>query len=617
MNPTRLLHHLPVLLLLGLLSALLFLGCSEKPAEPVYDNPFDPANPESANPFELTAIENQGVVQLFWNQLQDFGIVEYLVERRVGDSGWTTLDTLTATVDQATYTDASPVPTTDNYYRVIGVDEFGIETSTSELTPVSTSVPPIITNAAQINDVYTRYQDLTVSATQGDIVALSLSENLADSTVLPRAPDGETLFENYDLLPGFVDASTPITAYARTETELGEGLPPTYSATGTKNFNIVFAPTISLLDGGSTIAEPMVDLLVSREAVGVDSMRFASSEDDLMNQPWQPGAEIAYDVPVRDTVQPQIIWGAFLSDFGFIKRDSLGVQADDLATADFALDLPGNRISPTPAVTLLHGAVAAEMRTSQYPDFNDTTWAAYTDTSEVVIKPIENVYTYLIYSQYRNHWFSSAIRSDFVILGDGEVRVLFTYPLQDTIVEGGTSIEVRGTAETFDATFPVTGVQTHFGDDGWQDATGTDQWESIWEVPLLTEDTTWQIGALATAEDDNSDAVKTGNAWISVTISQFLIDITEPADAAEITRGSLQIVSGTATPFLGGANLDAVVVKVLGERLSAPPPYETWSESWPTPAEGDVELVQIVATAFAGADSVSVGIQVTLVPGAN
>jgi len=618
MKPTRLLRHVPVLLLLGLLSALLILGCTEKPTAPVYNNPFDPDNPESANPFELTAIENQGTVRLFWNQLEGFGIVEYIVERRTSDSGWVSINTLAATTGQATATDADPVPTTVNDYRVVGVDEFGTETSTSDLVPVTTLVPPIISNAADTNNVYTSRQDLTVSATRGDLVELSLSEDLADPTVLPRDADDETLFENFDLRPGFVDASTPITVYTRTETDLGEGLPPAYSGTGTKNFTIVFNPTITLLDGGTTIAEPVVDLLISREAVGVDSMRFAGDDDDLMNQPWQPGAEIAHDVPVRDSVQPQTVWGAFLSDFGFITRDSLNIQADDLSTADFALDLPGNRISPTPAVTLLHDAVALMMRTSQYPDFHDAPWTAYSDTSEVVIEPIADQYVYVIYSQYQNYWFSSPIRSDWVILGDAEVQVQFSYPLQDMVVEGGTTIEVRGTADTFDATYPVTGVQTYFDDDeGWQDATGTNNWETVWEVPLLTEDTTWQIGALATAEDDNSDAWKTGRAWITVTISQFLINLVEPADATEITRGTFQTISGTATPYLGGAPLDSVVVKILGERLPSPEPLEDWSVTWPVPAEGGVQLVDIVATAFAGADSLSENIQVTLVPSSN
>jgi hypothetical protein len=612
----RVLRHLPAMLLVSLLAAAVLVGCSERPAEPVWDNPFDPDNPSSVDPFMVSATQFNGTVTIQWTPLDGFGLVIYKIEHSTDRQTWREIGRDPAAASVGTFTHQDPVPTATNYYLVIGVDADSVETITSETVPASIVVPPVIANAANTNIVRSRYQDLTVFATQGDDVEVSLADGFADATSLARDPGGATVFAAFDL--GETDSNgIQIPVFART-VSLFNGL-PIYSETGIKYFKVDIKPTIGLPGSRLTIADVMVDVELSNDGDGVDAVRFSGKidEEGTEYQPltdWLPGAAVVTDVPVLDTVKRQLLKAEFRSDFGGITtEDTMGIRADRLTSADFRILFPeDNRILTDSLVTLDHTATALEMRVSQFPDFHDSGWTAYSDTSQIQIRPSPGQFVYLIYAQYRNHWFDSAIRADWFILGDGQVPVSFLNPVDGQIVEGGTTIEVAGTADTFDDSFPLTSVRAHLGD-GWQPVDGLETWEVEWEVPVLFEDTAWALGALATTENASVYSVVTGRAWINVIISRHHVRILAPTDGAEVTRGLNTTITGTSTALLP-ATLDSVVVAVLDQRLPVSGNLRNWSVDWFVPIGSDQIQADIVAWSYAGGDSVSARVQVTVVP---
>jgi hypothetical protein len=601
MNPDRLLRQLLAIALTGLVVGAVLQGCTETPEPPTYRNPFDPDSPSSSNPFQLEALVNEADVILSWTPLEGFGLVTYIVQHRINNGLWSDVTSVGADVTQFIFDGAEPTAT--NSFRVVAENEFGDRTSTNPVVPVSVNMPPVIVNANDSYTVASRLQDFSVLATVGDSVQVSLSDGFAGALQLPRDPTGTTAVTDFDL--GTAAAGSTVVVYARTLSEIGGSVIP--SARGQRGFAVAGTPAISLVGGGTAIATPVVDLAIAREGAGIDSMRFAGSEEGLSDAAWRPGAPVAEDVPVTDTVAGQTIWAEYARDFGFTATTSLAVQADDLSEADFTFeDLDPNRIVDDLELRLRHDAVASELRASQYPDFRDADWVPFPTDSLTTLTLVEDPerLRYDVFVQYRNHWFQSAVRTDFVIKGPTEIRVAFTNPLQNQFVPGGGTIEVSGTAESFDATVPIDSVQVHLGD-RWQRATGTTEWEIPWEVPLLEADTTWQIGVLAHAGQ------WTGYAWIPVTVSQFTLAITAPVAGAEVTRGSTVNVTGTATPYGGGAPLDSVVVTVIDQRLLATG-LESWSAAWEVPQDAP-ELIGLTAWAYAGEDSLSQTVNISAV----
>ena len=595
--------------LLGLLAAAalpLAPGCSDDPAPPVWGNPFDPQNADT-NPFDVGAVFAGDYVLVTWNQLEGYGIATYEVQHRVAGGNWSIAGTVEATTGQASFQFPDPAPTATNEFRVIGIDEYGRRSATSGIVAASVVVPPLVSLDPDETTIATRIHDVLVEATAGDSVDVTV-DSFATWIRLPLDPSGVTRFAAVDLGPADANGER-IQLLARTLTDLGGGLPPVYSGNGYRQLTVSLTPRVTLASDGRTVARPAADVVISGEAAGIDSLRFALSEGGLASAPWQPATATIADVPLADTTLPQVLWAEFATGFGFVAVDSQAVMADPLTAADFALDLPGNRISQVPEITVLHDAVATRMRVSQHPDFQDAPWVAYADTSQIVLDGDAGLY--LVYAQYDNHWFDSAVRTDFVIFGEAEVQVEFAYPLQDVVVRGGSTIEVAGTAQTFDAEYPLTSVQVHLGD-GWVDAAGLGNWEAAWDVPLLGEDTVWPLGAEATAKNEATGDVRTGQAWISVIISQLTVAVTAPADAGTVTAGEVTTISGTAAPFLAGAPLDSVAVIAGAERLTAAG-LSSWSADWTAPTDLGNPLVEITAWAYAGGDSVSDGIQVEVV----
>jgi hypothetical protein len=594
----------PVLLALALLTTLV-ASCSEEPDAPRHDNPFDPTNPGAADPFGLEAVFSGDRVVLTWTQLEGFAIATYEVQKSTDALNFSAIGDTTAGTGEMQYVVRDVTPTVTNYFRIRAIDENGLAPRMSHVVPASVSVGPLLAVEGSL-PARTRIVDVTAGAGTADTVELS-RDVFFEEPLIAEVVDSVATFPDLDLGPA-ASADTVFTLYARAVTELGEGLPPAYSSVSSLDVAIGLDPGITLVGGGGTVAGPAVDLVVA-DAVGVARLRFAAAAEDLPDAPWQEAADTLRAIPVQDTVAEQMLFGEFETVFGYTTVDQLTLQADDLSAGDFALDLPGNRISATRELTLLHDAVAAEMRVSQDPGFTGAAWVAYADTSEIVLEGERGLYNG--YVQYRNHWFQSPIRSDFVILSGAELQVAFTNPTGGQPVRGGTTIEVTGTAETFDADYAITAVRVHLGD-GWIEATGAENWEAVWEVPLLTADTSWPLGAEVTATNAEGDE-QTGLAWIDVTITQLAVTIDTPAESAELTRGTEVSIAGTAAADLTGAPLDSVVVTALGDRLPVTGNLANWSVSWLVPAGDDTQPTTLQAHAYAGGDSVLATVPVVLV----
>jgi len=584
-------------------------GCSSSPEEPVYANPFDPATPGSEDPFDLIAIYGGGTVTLRWTPLEGYGIETYVVQWVFEGNNYE-LARLEPAAGSMIYVVQDPVPNITNAYRIRALDAFDRAAASSHLVPAQVQVPPIIRLATGRTQVRSRYQDVTVRAAAGDYVQLDTSRTFTTAWQADILADSTASFPGFDLGPR-PSVSARCTLFARAAFDLGGGLPPSWSPTDQLVLSLQFAPTIIRPDSTVTVARPLTDLVISNEAAGVQSMRFASSADDLPEAPWLPGAAVISDVPLLDTPQPQTLHAEFHSEFGFNHTTTLDLQADDLTAATFRLVLPSNRIAESPLVPLRNQARATEMRISQHPGFENAPWIPYADESTIQIEGDPGLYQ--VYARFRNHWFESPILTDHVILSGASLEIAFTHPLADQIVRGGSTIPLTGTAATFDGDYPLTLVEVHAGD-GWQPAAGTDHWSAQWNVPLLTADTEVQLGARATAtSSDDEDDLHTGVVWISVLVSQLTVSIASPVAGAEVPLGSTLTISGTATPYAGGsAELDSVVVEVGGQRLIAPPPLADWTVTWDVPTEAETDSV-LTAWAYADQDSASFTVEVDLV----
>ncbi|HOX24566.1 MAG TPA: fibronectin type III domain-containing protein [Candidatus Krumholzibacteria bacterium] len=607
MKPNRLSRCLTTLACTLLSIAAFVPGCADDPAAPAFDNPFDPRNPAAADPLDLRAVYADGRVTLSWITPPGRGITGYVVHWVYLDNNYE-IGRLTTVTAAMTFVVEEPVANTINEYRVQALGANGATAAISHVVPATVMVPPIVRLASGLGEVRSRHQDLIVRAAAGDYAQIDVDGGFTQPAQAEIQADSTVFFASFDLgpRPGTAPACT---VFARAAFDLGGGLPPAWSLTDTLPLTINFAPTILRPDSTTTVAEPLTDLAVSHGGAGVDSMRFGTSPEDVAAAPWRPGAALATAVELLDTVQEQTVYAEFLADFGFIRSSTLALVADPLTAAEFRLVLPGNRVSLVREVPVRSEAQATEMRISQYPDFAGSAWVPYADRFEIVLEGEPGLK--VIYAQFRNHWYESPILTDFVILSGASVQVAFTHPTDGLILEGGTTIDVAGVATTFDGDFPITRVQVHLGD-GWQDANGGDNWEAVWDVPRLAADTTWPIGALARAENAGG-VFYTGVAWINVTISQLTVAITAPAPFAEIERGTTVAIAGTATPFLAGAPLDSVVVDAAGQRLSAAPPLDDWTVDWTTPEGAGTTPVEITAWVYAGADSLSDRVQVTLV----
>lgn len=613
--PRRLPRRLPLLVILSLLAGAGFLGCSTTD-EAEFLNPLDPRNPESVDPFGLVAFYDDGKVTLDWTVPAGPAIAQVVIEGII-NSQPTDLDTVD--VDVTTYVVSEPRGNTDNLYRLRALDANGFAAQTSHMVAATVFVPPWIDIALATDDpaggvkISRAVHDIVVRAVAGDLVQIDTLRDFSTTSALDLA-DGQAVYEQFQLrkLRREGIALPDRQLYVRAGLLLSGGGDPLWSSVDSLRVSMALITGINKAGGGATVARPFVNLNLTSGGAGVDSVRFATSEEGLAAAPWLPPAASYLDVPLDDTAAPQSIIAQFASSFGDVVQSApLPLRGDPLTTVSLNPQLPSSGLVEGQLLRLTPRAVATEMRLSTDPGFADAPWRAYADTVDLAMPHQGGDQT--IYGQFRNHWFLSGIISETVTVSGAVLDVAFTAPLDGDPVSGGNTAYLSGQAGPLPDRFAFTALDIHLGD-GWQSMPPDTTWEATWEVPRFEVDTPRRLGIRAIAEHDSTGESIEGVQWIEVTVSQLTVSITEPTEGAELTTGGLITLRGRATRDLTSAPLDSVVVTIADTSLTLREGLGGWTARWDAPAVTEATPTTVTATAHAGEDSVTTSVGAILVP---
>ena len=492
-------RRIPLLLLLTLVALAILAGCESKPTAPVLDNPFDPDGPTASDPFGLTASYSSGRIILSWNQLPGFDIVNYGVLHSDSYFGeFFSIGSVEASTSAtASFTWVDVEPTSDHFFKIQAFDSAGnFTTATSIVAPVSLSTPAVVVVGDDDDrTVASRNIMLNIFVTEGDSLRLSQDGLPGSETVVAAADSGVARTVPWDL--GEV-AGNDTTLHLNVVVQNGASL----GDTNKLNLTVDFSPTLSLPGGGTFIAARRPTLAIPQD--GLDSMRFADSEENLAAQNWIPSLPTYNQYQLEDSTEPQTIYAEFLSDFGFSVVDEFTVTADLLQDTGFYLALPEDHITDQRNVVGVCNAVATQMRFSESLDFNGINWQAYRDTLNITLS--EGAGQKVVYGQFRNDFAQSGIHSDYAIYLSQPVAIAFTAPAAGDTLTGGTILQLLGTTTAPSGTSPVDSVKVDTGE-GWVDAWGTDFWRIIWASPAVTEITDVSLRARAWADEDSATAV--------------------------------------------------------------------------------------------------------------
>lgn len=580
-----------LIVLLALLS-----GCESKPSAPVFDNPFDPAGTNGGDPFGLSATMGSSGITLIWNQISGYDISSYEVMHSNSPfDGFLSIGTVEASaLEQASFTYENPEPTAHHYFKIQAFNSRGEFTLISHLEPVSVLTPArVVVNDGGLK-VASRNITLSITVSEGDSLRIS-QEGRSGETVIPVTTPGAPDVINWDL--GTVD-SNDTTLALNVAVQNGANV----AAPNRVELDVDFTPTLELSGGGNMIASRAPHFLIDTD--GLVFMRFATAAEDLDQQNWLPGNASYSGLLLPDVSSSQTIQAEFLGDFGFSVITELTVTPDPLTSASFSLALPPNHITDQSLVRGLCSAVATTMRFSESLDFNAVPWQAYADTVLIPLslEPGEKT----IYAQFHNDFFDSPILTDFAIYLTQPLEITFLAPTEGSLLQGGTSLQVRGSALAPTSGAALDSVRFD-GGQGFVPVDGLDDWSLLWPIPHFDEDTNLVLRARAWA---GADSVTT---LLNVVVSQLALAIVSPQPEAEIPGDTDVVVSGFTNPYQNGAAVDSVTV-TIDDQTSAAEGTENWSYTWHPDAVAAPLDKSITATVFAGPDQYSRTVTVTVVP---
>jgi hypothetical protein len=469
-------------------------GCEKSPAEPEYNNIFDPEGPDGGNPFELTATLSDSAIVLSWTQPQGYGISYYELSHSfnffsdflpIGS-----VDHTTQTFGTLRYENAEPTRT--HYFRIQAFDETGGFTRVTDQTPAARVTPPLVAVGDGSGQVAARDIIISVAVSSGDSLRVSSNRDFSDEIRMAVLSPGDPQDVPWTL-PAAESNDTTFTI--RVLAIMGAAL----SDTAIVDLDVNFAPPFRVEENPNAVASRVQNLIIPDD--GVIQMRFADSEEDLADQLWVPGGPSA-SFTLTDSANPQTIWGEFEGDFGFNSIVSLTVTPDLLQEASFNFDLPADHITDQSTVTVLADAAATQMRFSTSLDFAGVPWVPYAAEYDLELGTEPGRKDY--YCQFRNDWSQSSILTDYVIYLTQPLEVTITAPVEGEQVPSGLGLLVRGTSTAASGTAAVDSVKFDAGDGlGFQAATGTDNWSFDWSVPGVAEETARVIRARAWAADDS------------------------------------------------------------------------------------------------------------------
>jgi len=591
-----------LLVAIGLGALFLVLpGCDSTPAEPEYDNPFDPLGPDAGDP--LT--DKPNTIVIWWNQPQDLGITKYEISHSDNpDSNWEFLAVKEATSDRLTFHDyPDPVATMTHWFRIQAKDDLGRFSITSFATPGSVTIGPWVRMGATFGKIASRYPRVAIAVTSGDSIRIALDANYTDSLrVIPVHAPGDTAYLDYDLGPASGNGDT-IRIYVQSFTG------PQNSFTTLTPAQINFRPNFQIVGTPTTVGTRSIDLFVPSE--GVLQMRFANSESDLAAEPWVAVADTFFGFLLTDSANRQAVWGEFQGDFGFTSDViPLVVQPDLLDTATFSLLPGGGSISQSRMVAIQADAVATQMRMAETPNFAGVPWRPYAPIDSLMLSEGEGLK--VVYGQFRNDWLESDILTDTVVYVSQPAEIRFLAPLDGDLVIGSRTLEVRGISAAGSGAASVDSVKFDGGDGlGFRVVTGTDEWSYLWDAPPYIADTDVVLRARAYVGTDSVTAA------ITVTVTQLAVVIDDPLEGDQLLGDTEVTITGRAASVLGGAPIDSVVVDIGG---GVDPMHlvadgtNTWSTTWTTQTVTAILNATITARAWAAGEVVSDDISVTVAP---
>ncbi|MFO7609737.1 MAG: Ig-like domain-containing protein [Candidatus Krumholzibacteriia bacterium] len=504
----------PTIVLLAALAlaagAALLAGCESRPAEPVYDNPWDPDGPLEGDALQVRASASDTTIIVFWNQPQGQGITLYVVSHALDAGGeWVDVGEVphVAGSPSGFFQYFHPEPTRIHYFRVQAFtdDDFSIvgygRPAAVMSTPAVIPVPEGKTRAS-------RYVDLEITVTEGDFLRLANDTLFTAADTVAVASLGEPQLVTWDQGP--LPASTTYSVFVQAFGADGRRTPR-----AKLDFTANFAPALSLVGNPATIASRAVNLVVP--TAGVVAMRFALSSEGLADAPWQAPADTVRGFMIAESANVQRIWAEFEGDQGYNTTTSVLVTPDNLALARFALDVPANRVIAGPAVAAVNTAVATRMRFAEHPDLTAVPWEPYRNRADLILSAGEG--RKVVYAQFANDWADSPILTQYVDVVRQRVAVAILAPGNGTTVPGGTTLEVRGTALAGSTSDRIDSVRVDLGDgQGWRAPTGSASWALLWNVPTVAEATPRTLRARAWATDTLTTVVDSVTAVVAVTV---------------------------------------------------------------------------------------------------
>lgn len=582
---------LPALLVLVLGIPTIFSalpGCESTPAEPEYNNPFDPLGPDGGDPLKLMAeAANDTTVKLTWNQPQGLGITSYALSISDNrDTGYESIGSKDHTENPTSdffYNKADATSTHWFMIQAFTASDFSI---TSYATPDSATTGPRVVIGKGTGTSASRFVNLEITVTEGDMLRIALDPDFTENlVVIPAGAPGEATNVTYDIGPAKGNNEVK-TIYVVSFADGYESL------SSNQGVRVDFSPSFKVSGDPKTLAEQIVDLSIPVE--GVINMRFFPEYADTSTTPWVPADTVYYDYELSDSANPQFIRGQFQGDFGFSSLVELRVTPDLLTTAAFNLVLPDTNVISESTVRGASLAVATEMRLSETADFTNVPWTAYQDTVLIQLSPTPG--QKVIHAQYRNDWTMSGVLTDYVIYVAQPAEISIWSPLEGDPVLGGSTFQVRGASTVGAGEGSVVLVQFDGGDgNGFKNVTGTDTWSTTWNVPRFTADTPVTIRAKAWY-GTNPDSLESVTTAITVTVTQLAVTISSPLDGADVTANRKVNLTGTAAQVLGGSVVDTVFVEI-GDTTLVASGTTNWSAEWTAPLQDTDYPLAITAIA--------------------
>ncbi|MFN0151278.1 MAG: hypothetical protein ACKVU1_11305 [bacterium] len=338
----------------------LTLACSERPDAPARSSPFDPSNPNGADPFALVAQPTGAVINLDWNDVRVAESLGYSVYRsRSLASLLTDPDTiLAAGLDSSGFRDERPLHGTTSYYAVTIRNARGEESVRSEAAAARLTLSPSIEvrrsdgEATFFTD--SRFVKLRVIATDADSILLSNRIEKGELVEPARlAYTTESIDWELETNPPGVSLSKSVYAralYAGIDT--ASAIFADTLVTRVPGFQILVD---GIADGVIVTGRKKVAVSVTSRAStndpppGADSVQFALGRP--FEAPWQafPDEASGFTLDaVLETAALDTLYVLVKNDIGVAGVESAFVRGDSLLDASIVIN---NSLEPAAAAT--------------------------------------------------------------------------------------------------------------------------------------------------------------------------------------------------------------------------------------------------------------------------